>query len=284
MSDSDDSSAEKALEAGRRLAQAERRARDLRQRAQQEDLLRNPLEEDDQRAAARLSDEDRRGSARLAEQEEQPEVGRRTTPMSFALRADLKERLNKFRTDGGTINVSGICNEAIERELDRIQSGNAVVQRLRVELTERRGPSWTAGYQTGRKWAEEIASWLEITEYATRYTSRDIKVKLYLEESPEEFVAFMGRFRAPERDYGRDTRGGAPAAPSFVKGRNTDGGPLWEYIPSELETFWRGWLLAVQEIYSELKDQLPSVEEELPTEQIPLPDGGRQVDPDEIPF
>jgi len=70
--------------------------------------------------------------------------------MSFALRGDLKERLNKFRDEGGIINVSGTCNEAIERELDRLESGNAIVQRLRVELTERHGPSWTMGFQAGR--------------------------------------------------------------------------------------------------------------------------------------
>ncbi len=281
MSDSDHSSAEKAGDAGQALGHATRRAGELRQRTDQEDLLRNPLDEDDQIAAARLSEEDRRVAARLAEQEDQPEVGRRSTPMSFALRADLKERLNKFRTEGGTINVSGICNEAIERELDRIQSGNAVVQRLRVELTERRGPSWTLGYQAGRKWAEELASWLEITAFATGYAEQDVDVVVINEQGFDSWVQFMGSFRAPERDYGSDAPNDR-GAPAFMRPTD-DSGPTWEYRKWEMVSFWRAWLNAVREVYDQNKDRLPSVVDRVPPVEIPQP-ASPSVDPDDIPF
>src|SRR5258708_2200028 len=123
-----------------------------------------------QQLVARLEEQIAASEQQLrARVEQEQRESRRTTPMSFALRGDLKERLNRFRTDGGTINVSGICNDAIEHELDRLGSGGAVAQRLRVESTDRRGPSWTMGYRVGRKWAEEVASWLEITAYATTY-------------------------------------------------------------------------------------------------------------------
>ncbi len=202
--------------------------------------------------------------------------------MSFALRGDLKERLNRFRTDGGTINVSGICNDAIEHQLDRLGSGGAVAQRLRVELTDRRGPSWTMGYRVGRKWAEEVASWLEITAYATTYLDREVKVQKFYNDAPEMYVAFYGRFRAPERDYGLDSPR-ENGAPSFTY--TADGGtPQWEYNTYELETYWRAWLEAVREVYNENKDNLPSVIDQVAPPQIPDPDSPREVNPDEIPF
>src|SRR5260370_4967968 len=114
--------------------------------------------------------------------------------MSFALRRDLKERLNRFRTDGGTINVSGICNDAIEHQLDRLGSGGAVAQRLRVELTDRRGPSWTIGYRVGRKWAEEVAIWLEINAYATTDLDRERKGHKFYNNSPEIYVPYYDQF------------------------------------------------------------------------------------------
>jgi hypothetical protein len=214
--------------------------------------------------------------------DQEPRDGRRTAPMSFALRADLKERLSRFRADGGNINVSGICNEAIERELGRIESGNAVVRRLLVELTERRGPSWTLGYQAGRKWAEETASWLEITEWATRYRNHDVKVGQHeedfatLPEGPGVWLTFEGRFHAPERDYGRDTVQQA-AAPCFALPTPEPNGRMWETRLYEVEAYWRAWLTAVREVYEQNKDHLPSVIDELALEPTP-------VDPDEIPF
>lgn len=244
-------------------ANTARRIRELRMQLRQLD------------AAAKFYEDGQRGGL---QGEEGDREGRRAVPMSFALRADLRERLTKFRDEGGTINVSGICNEAIERELDRIQSGNAVVQRLRVELTERRGPSWTAGYQTGRKWAEETASWLEITEYATRYTSRDVGVKVAFEGEPEMYYEFRGRFLAPERDYGRDHPGG-DGAPGFTYTAD-DGELKWQWNVAETVTYWRGWLAAVHEVYDDLKDQLQSVVDQLP----PEPSRPQDVDPDEIPF
>src|SRR5579864_506860 len=160
---------------------------------------RRPAADEAEREPAGLSDDDQQEAARLTEQD-QRESRRGSYPMSFALRADLKDRLNKFRGEGGNFNVSGLCNDAIERELDRLTSGNAVVQRLRVELTERRGLAWTMGYQSGRKWAEEVATWLEITEYATRYTNRDVKVRIHNEDSQFMYSEFSGRFHAPESD------------------------------------------------------------------------------------
>jgi len=281
MTDSDASSTESARDAGRALAHAARRARELHQRTEQEGLLGHQLDEDDQLAAAPLSEEDRRTGARLAEQEEQPEGGRRTTPMSFALRADLKERLNKFRADGGSINVSGLCNEAIERELDRIQSGNVLVQRLRVELTERRGPSWTLGYQAGRKWAEELASWLEITAFATGYTEQDVDVIVMNEQGFNSWAQFMGSFRAPERDYGSDAPNDR-GAPAFTR-TTDDSGPTWEYRKWEMASFWRAWLNAVREVYDQNKDKLPSVVDRVPPVEIPQPASPAE-DPDDIPF
>jgi hypothetical protein len=218
------------------------------------------------------------GGERDRPAEQDLKESRRSTPMSFALRADLKERLSRFRSEGRTINVSDISNKAIERELDRIESGNAVAERLRVELTERRGPSWTIGYQTGRKWAEEVASWLEITGYATRYTDLDVKVEV-LDAGFGKWAEYLGTFRAPERDYGRDTQedGGAPA---FIT-TGDDQEPRWEHRIWELEAYWRAWLHAVREVYEDNKAHLPSV-----IERVPAPDESRprDVDPDDIPF
>jgi hypothetical protein len=216
--------------------------------------------------AAGLADLGQQTIARLVAEEKE---SRRTAPMSFALRADLKERLARFRDEGGTINVSGIANEAIERELDRLESGNAVRQRLLVELTERRGPSWTQGYQAGRQWGEAWASWLEITEYATRFGDTDVAVVAVGNRGFEE-PEFAGTFRAPVRDYGE--------APTFQRGEELG----WETRPWECEAFWRGWLRAVRRIYDDNKADLPSVIDQLPPVQIPLP--ARGVDPHDIPF
>lgn len=279
---------DQARRAGRLVAQ--RTARQAEESRRQAEAARR-LADEDVSAATRLTDEDRRAAARLAEEQQRdaPDQGgepeqrdsRRTTPMSFALRAELKDRLNRFRLEGGSINVSGICNDAIERELGRMESGNAVVQRLRVELTERRGPSWTMGYHAGRKWAEEIASWLEITAYATRYTDRDVKVEVVNEDDPDMYVVFRHAFRAPERDYGRDIPSQV-GAPSF-KYNNEDGETRWEYKTYELEAYWRAWLRAVREVYDENKSNLPSVVDQVPAD-MPDPDAPQDVDPDDIPF
>jgi len=287
-------SEESARRAGRlaarragRLALVERAARRARERAAlttdhgrteaalEHDGLAGRLNEDDRRETARLADQE---ADRLAEQDQRE--SRRTTPMSFALRGDLKDRLTRFRAEGGNINVSGICNDAIERELDRIESGNVVVQRLRVELTERRGPSWTMGYQAGRKWAEEVASWLEITGYATQYTDADVKVERFDESGFGMWVDFRGPFRAPVRDYGTDEPQQSSGAPSF-RASADDADPKWEYQTWELEAYWRAWLQAVREVYGENKAHLPSVIERLPAQEASRP---RDVDPDEIPF
>jgi hypothetical protein len=197
--------------------------------------------------------------------------------MSFALRADLRDRIVRFRKEGSSINVSAICNEAIERALDRLESGNAVVQRLRVELTERHGPSWTMGFQAGRKWAEEVASWLEITRYATQYTDpAEVQVVVVDMEGMDTWAEFRGPFRAPERDYGRDDPH-QPGAPSF-KLSEGEAGPKWEYRIWELESYWRAWLQAVREVYAENQAELPSVIDWLPAPATPA------IDPDEIPF
>jgi hypothetical protein len=279
MSDSSEKAKEPARRAGRAVARVLNADRRRREAALAEDqrLQERHLNSEDQRADDRLNVQDGRDTARLAEQEEQPDSSRRgTAPMSFALRWDLKERLTKFRGEGGTINVSGICNDAIERELDRQETGNAVVQRLLVELTDRRGPSWTLGYQRGKKWAEETASWLEITEFATRYTSRDIAVKALYEGEPEMYYVFAGRFRSPERDYGHDAPGGN-GAPGFTY--TADNGEIkWQWNTAETESHWRGWLTAVREVYEESKTSLPSVIDEL------APEPARDVDSDEIPF
>jgi hypothetical protein len=221
---------------------------------------------------------EKRATANLTElsQRMMSEGDRRTTPMSFAIRGDLKERLTRVRGEGTAINVSSICNDAIERELDRIESGNALVQRLRIELTERRGFAWTMGFQAGRKWAEDTATWLEITEFATVYTGRDVKVVMYNEDSEHMYVGFTGRFRAPERDYDRDMPEKA-AAPSF-KYVNDEGEFRWEYRLYELESYWRAWLTAVRDVYDQVKADMPSVIDQL------APEPPRDVDPDEIPF
>jgi len=286
MSDSS-SYEEKARQAGRALA---RRAARLAEQQAAPMSVEGRADADRLAAqlAATITDEDRREAGRLGDLEadrladQDQRESRRTTPMSFALRADLKERLNKFRSEGGNINVSGIANEAIERELDRMESGNAVVQRLKVELTERRGTSWTWGYQAGRKWSEEDASWLEITEQATRYTNRDVKVEMYDADTQYMFVEFTGRFRAPARDYGRDSHDSS-GAPSF-KYVNDDGETRGEYRIEEMEAYWRGWLAAVSEVYDENKAYLPPVIDQLPPEEIPTPGQPRDVDPNDIPF
>ncbi len=286
MSDSSNHQ-EKARQAGRALA---RRAARLDEQHQAPMAVEGRADADRLAAqlAATMSEEDRGEAAQLADLEAdrlaEPDQreSRRTTPMSFALRADLKDRLNKFRSEGGNINVSGLANDTIERELDRIESGNALVQRLRVELTERRGTSWTWGYQAGQKWAEEDASWLEITEQATRYTNRDVKVETYNEDSPYMYAAFTGRFRAPTRDYGRDAHDSA-GAPAF-RYANEDGEMRGEYRIDEMEAYWRAWLTAVREIYDNTKAYLPSVIDQLPAEEITDLDKPRDADPDDIPF
>jgi hypothetical protein len=274
---------EPARRAGRALTvRAAKLAAEARQAArldQQDEQQLAPLVHDDRRQAGRLAAEHQPDASALAEQDQRE--SRRATPMSFALRADLKERLAKFRDEGGSINVSAISNEAIERELDRIQSGNAVVQRLRVELYERRGPSWTLGYQAGRKWAEEIASWLEITTYASKYTDQDVDVVVINEQGFDMWAQFMGSFRAPERDYGSDAPNNS-GAPAFIRSGD-ESGPKWEYRSWEMVAFWRAWLHAVRELYEQNKDHLPSVVDRLPSNEIPQP-APADVDPDDIPF
>ena len=233
---------------------------------------------EDQAAAAGLNKPDQLLSA-IPPELEQRAPGRRTTPMSFALRADLKERLDRFR-EGGSINVSRICNDAIERELDRVESGNAVVQRLRVELTERHGPSWTMGYQAGRKWAEEMASWIEITAYATRHTEADVAIDFH-SDGFHDWGMFLGGFKAPERDYGVDDPS-HKGAPSFVV-ETVDGIEKWEMRAWEATAYWRAWLRAVRKVYEENKAELPSVVDELASLETARP-APPLVDPDDIPF
>jgi len=210
---------------------------------------------------------------------------RRQVPHSISLPPEVKAQLEGFRKDGGDINVSQIASAAIQRELERLQTGNRVVERLKVELSERRGPEWTAGYQEGKRWAENEASWVDITRYAIRYKSSDVGVEhkgvgdigepgVY----EYEWLEFTGRFEAPLDDYGRDSPMG-PGAPAYKVGLDDRGEHVREWDPPKCERFWRGWLTAVTDTYDLAKSQLPSVEDQLPPEPEPV-----EVNPDEIPF
>lgn len=185
--------------------------------------------------------------------------------MSFALRPDVKARLDNFRRTGGSINVSRICNDAILAELDQDDRKGRVAQRLRIELTSRRGPAWVQGRAEGRRWAEHEASWVEITAYASRFTDRDVAVKDSY-RSGTLVLVFGGTFRAPQ-DYAQnavDTSG----APAFqwitVEGAGDAGTGAWEYGTVRCTAYWRGWLAGVREVYHEHRDELPDVSTEVP--------------------
>ena len=208
--------------------------------------------------------------------------------MSFALRPDVKARLDRFRNGGGVINVSRLSNDAIERDLDRQQGGNRVVERLKVELTERRGPEWTAGYQVGRKWAEEQANWREITDFGTRYSPDDVQVERkregYMGEPGMydfEWLEFTGRFCAPAEDYGQDSPSGS-GAPAYREG---DDEVTWQHDEWRCQRFWRGWLVAVNDVYTLTESYLPSVKDQLPPlPPLPSQPATPHVNSNDIPF
>ncbi len=193
--------------------------------------------------------------------------------MSFALRPEVKVRLEEFRRDGGSINVSKVCNDGILAELNHGDRKGRVAQRLRIELTSRRGPAWVQGRAEGRRWAEDEASWVEITGNATRWGEKDVAVKDSY-RSGTLVLVFAGAFRAP-KDYlqnGIDT-GGAPAFQWItVAGAGDAGAGAWEFSPVRCTAYWRGWLAGVREVYEELRAELPDVSNEVPTAMEPESD------------
>lgn len=185
--------------------------------------------------------------------------------MSFALRPDVKVLLEEFRRSGGSINVSKICNDAILAELSRDDRKGRVAQRLRIELTSRRGPAWVQGRAEGRRWAEDEASWVEITANATKYGDPDVMVKDSY-RSGTLVLVFGGSFRAP-KDYLQNAvdTAGAPAFQWLTVAAAGDAGAgAWEYSTVRCTAYWRGWLAGVREVYGELRAELPDVSSEVP--------------------
>lgn len=214
----------------------------------------------------------------FAQPESSSEPEARAVRLSITIRPETKARLDTRRS---AINVSQVADTAINRELDRLEQPAvpSFVERLRGELTERRGPEWSAGYEEGQSWGEQTASWLQLTLYATRYGSSDVVV---VAERNRPY--FSGRFHAPDEDYGEESGSRWPGAPAFRTHRGID--DRWEDDPWKCQRYWRGWLAGTQEVYAVAAEYLPDVRDQLPPEPKPLqrPSPTYVEDPDDIPF
>ena len=207
--------------------------------------------------------------------------------MSFAIRPEVKDRLEGFRKAGGSINVSRACNAAILTELERCEKPGLadVVARLRVESDRRRGAPYRDGHLEGQDWARSRGSWAEICFYA-ELTEADVLIENTTwtteDKTRQWFVpTFKGRFLAPEADYPRESWD-ASGAPSY-KGEDEDGDPVWVDDLNKCDQYWRGWLNGVQEVFSAVGEELARIPVVAPSPVVP-PTLVEVLDPDDIPF
>lgn len=223
----------------------------------------------------------------VAMADELPELEAKTAVrLNVTVRHETKSRLdevrNKRRID---VNVSQICDSAINAELDRLDKPGIadVVARLQVESDRRRGAPYREGFLEGQRWAREDGSWAEICWYATADES-DVKLGdlewIYPGEPGRRDydLGFTGSFYVPEQDYGVN-RPGAWGAPAVRLQGETE----WTRDPSICDQYWRGWLAGVIDIFQAVSRDLEPIEPVAPRTARSEP-GRRDVDPDDIPF
>ncbi len=199
--------------------------------------------------------------------------------LNITVKPETKSRLdearNRRRVD---INVSQVCDRAINAELDRAENPELsdLVARLSVESDRRRGVPYRLGHAEGSRWARETGSWAEVCMYG-RMDEADVVLGDVTwtwtkdgERVTGQGLGFTGRFAAPEQDYARNT----PrywGAPCFV---DSDGD--FEKRPHLCDQYWRGWLAGVRDVFAEVSTVLEPVDEDVPA--------SGDIDPDDIPF
>jgi hypothetical protein len=224
-----------------------------------------------------------------------PETSEATDQRAFRLnitiKPETKVRLDEARNRRGVdMNVSQVCDRAINAELDRSERPGLadVLSRLRIESDRRRGVPYKLGHVEGTKWAREIGSWAEICDYA-RLGEDDVVLGdvtwRYKEGGKVSGTAlgFLGSFAAPREDYPLNSpnRFGAPG---FV-----DDDDRCEIRPHLCDQYWRGWLAGVKEVFSAVSEDLqpifpttPASSDDVHEKLSPLLAG--EIDPDDIPF
>jgi hypothetical protein len=213
------------------------------------------------------------------------EPTKRTEPMSFAIRPEVKERLADFRKKGGAINVSAICNAAIVAELERADNPefSDLVARLRLESDRRRGEPYRMGHQEGGRWSKTVGSWAEICFYADLIESDvlilDVTWSTKDKTREWQVPTFKGRFVAPEPDYPRATPH-TVGAPNYAESEYAND---WITDRDKCDQYWRGWLAGVQEVYRAVSSVLEPIKPLAPG-AVPKPTPVDEVDPDDIPF
>jgi hypothetical protein len=212
--------------------------------------------------------------------------------LNITVKPETKSRLDQARNRRGVeINVSQVCDRAINAELDRAENPalNDLVARLRVESDRRRGVPYRIGHAEGARWARETGSWAEVCMYG-RMDESDVVLGdvtwTWTEDGERvrgQVLGFIGRFSAPEQDYARNTprRWGAPC---FV----ADDGH-YERQPHLCDQYWRGWLAGVREVFAEASTVLEPVTVQVPQPVADNPIGedvpaSGDIDPDDILF
>jgi hypothetical protein len=230
--------------------------------------------------------------------------------LNITVKQETKARLDEARNKKGIdLNVSQVCDRAINSELDRSEKPGLVdlLSRLRIESDRRRGAPYRTGHQHGYEWARTKASWAEICHYA-QLTEDDVQIGdivwSWKDGRTHPVSGFRGNFRVPDADYPvkrphLTTRGNvrvSQGAPSFT---DEDGlfefasdwgsdGRRWVEDVHLCDQYWRGWLAGVQEVFHEVTPELepihPSPPYPVAAEAIEDPADSGDVDPDDIPF
>jgi hypothetical protein len=160
--------------------------------------------------------------------------------LTVTLPDDLRRALAPLRQTG-QIQISPVVEKALRDALaDARAPGKAgVVRRLKLARSRRRGPDYDLGFEEGRHWAEDVATWDEIRRYgrmpthAIGYTHGSEGTKL------------EGPFQPPP-DY--------PDAPFH---RNREG--LLVEDRDAIFPYWDGWLAGVSSVQATVADEMESV-------------------------
>lgn len=200
----------------------------------------------------------------------------RAVRVSLTLKPETRQRLDQAKLEQGIeMNLSAIADAAINRELDERLTNPVmakVVERLRASRDRRRGAPFQAGYKEGRRWVQEDASWMEVCRYGL-LAEEDVKVMAMESHGSFSDGSFEGRFRVAPSDY--------PSAPAFPYWDDLDGAVELERRPWVCAEYWRGWVVAVGDLFDVLKDELgvEGVDSELGVDHVVL-----APNPGDIPF
>jgi|SRR5580704_2092189 hypothetical protein len=236
-------------------------------------------------------------------------VDARAVRLNITVKPETKVRLDEARNKKGIeLNVSQVCDRAINAELDRCEKPGLVdlLARLRIESDRRRGAPYRMGHQAGQAWARRKASWAEICHYA-QLGEDDVRIGdiewSWKDGRKHTLSGFVGQFRIPDADYPLKRpqlrRGvvqvidGAPSFPDpddlfgDTADWGSDGG-RWVDDVNLCDQYWRGWLAGVQEVFHEVSPELEPIR---PAPPYPVAAeagedaaGLGNVDPDDIPF